>query len=363
MRRRYDDSLFSPRRRSGIAWAITFLVILILLGTLLVYNLFFNTRPVLLRQSVTINDLPSSLEGFKILHISDLGDRQFGTMQEQLLSLIENETYHAVCITGDITDNSGRPKALVRLLSGMKKDLPIFFIAGDEDPQPLTENREGNSFTFAPYIQTLQQAGAIYLDVPVAVEHKGGTVWFSPENLFSLDVESSRTAAEKRVDELMHIERTQADDQHLSSALYTLDRFRRLEEAQKTMDSQDIYIALTHVPLSSTAMRNLHDSYADGQSIYIDGVSLVLAGHYNAGQWRIPAGKALYVPRNLSLQSSGFLPDDKGLVGMQSMMGVTQYISPGLGTSRIYPFPISMGRFLNRPAITLITLTSKLTAY
>jgi predicted MPP superfamily phosphohydrolase len=47
---------------------------------------------------------------------------------------------------------------------------------------------------------------------------------------------------------------------------------------------------------------------------------------------------------------------------MQSMMGVTQHISPGLGTSSIYPFPMSMMRLFNRPAVTMITLTAKLTA-
>ncbi|MBR6525206.1 MAG: metallophosphoesterase [Clostridia bacterium] len=363
MSRRYHDSLFSTARQRGVCFGFFFIIILILFALLMVYNLFLNTHPILLRQSVTVNDLPSSLEGFKILHISDLGDKQFGSMQEQLLSLIEKETYHAVCITGDITDKGGHPKALVRLLSGMKKNIPVFFIAGDEDPQPLAQNPEDDAFTLSTYIQTLQQAGAVYLDAPVAVEHNGGTVWFAPENLYTLDVESSKAAAEKRVTELLSIDRTETEQLHLQSSLYTLDRFRRLEEAQKTMDNRDIYIALTHVPLSYTAMRNLHDSYSDGQSIYIDGVSLVLAGHYNAGQWRVPSRGALYVPQTLSLQSAGFFPDDKGLVGIQSMMGITQYISPGLNTSRIYPFPLSLGRFLNRPAITLITLTSKLTAY
>ena len=361
MAKRYDDNLFAQDRKGRTGLLIASVVLLILLGMVFIYNLFYNTRPTLHKQSVTINDLPSSLEGFKILHISDLDGQLFGSMQEQLLSAIGSQSYQAVCVTGDITDSKGNPRALVRLMSGLKADIPVLFIAGDEDPQPVVLAEDGVSFAYAPYIRTLQDAGAVYLDAPYAVTHNGATVWFAPEMLYSLDVEASRTAALKRVEELTAEAYSDTQAFHLASARYTLDRFSRLEEAQKTMTASDIYVALTHVPLSSTAMRNLHDSYANGNSIYIDGVSLVLAGHYNAGQWRIPALGALYVPPAFSLSRTGFFPDEHGLTGLQSMMGVTQYVSPGLGASDDYPFPLNMGRFLNRPAVTLITLTNKLT--
>lgn len=362
MARRYQDNLFSQDRRRSAGPLAFILIFATILGIIGLYNLFYNTHPTLLRQSVTINDLPGDLEGFKILHISDIKGKLFGTMQENIHDLIESENYQAVCVTGDITDKNGSPRALVRLMSGLPKGVPVFFIAGDEDPQPVVLSDDGVSYAYAPYIQSLVNAGAVYLDAPVSVSYKNSNVWFAPEMLFSLDVESSKAAAIKRQQELQEDESAQNRAYHLASVRYTLDRFARLEEAQKTMTANDIYVALTHVPLSSTAMRSLHDSYADGHSIYIDGISLVLAGHYNAGQWRIPGLGALYVPDTLSLSSTGFLPEDHGLVGMQSMMGVTQHISPGLGTSNIYPFPMSMMRLFNRPAVTMITLTAKLTA-
>ena len=361
MARYYDDNLFSNGRKRSAGRIAVPVILLILIALVFVYNLFYNTRPVLQKQSVTITDLPSSLEGFKILHLSDLHGSLFGSMQEQLLSLIDDQNYQAVCVTGDITDKNGNPRALTRLLAGLPDQIPVFFIAGDEDPQPITLSDDGTSFAYAPYIRTLQNAGAIYLDAPIAVEYNNARVWFAPEMLYSLDLEASKASALKRAEELMQTDPNETQAFQLASVQYTLDRFSRLEEAQKTMTSSDIHVALTHVPLSASAMRNLHDSYASSNSIYIDGVSLVLSGHYNAGQWRIPSLGALYVPSSFSLSRTGFIPDVQGLVGMQSMMGVTQYISPGLGASDIYPFPISMGRFLNRPAMTLITLTSKLT--
>lgn len=357
-----EDSLFAPERKRSAAPIFVLILILVLIGGCVIYNLAFNTRPTLIRQSVTINDLPGGLEGFKILHISDLDGRLFGTGQENLLSAIGKEKYHAVCITGDFTNKQGNPKALIRLLNALSPDVPVFFIAGDEDPQTISAASDG-TFTYSNYIRMLSDYGAIFLDAPQPVQRNSCTVWFSPEMFYTLDLQASKATAQKRTEELLQEEPSETRNTHLASTHYSLDRFSRMEEAMRSMTPGDIHIALSHVPLTNEGLRNLHDSYADGQSIYIDGVSLVLAGHYNAGQWRLPGSGALYVPSSSTLAHTGFFPSENGLVGVQSMMGITQYISPGLGTSRIYPFPISTCRLFNRPAVTLITLTSKLTAH
>lgn len=357
------DNLFSDDQRKSALPLVLLILFIFLFGALFTYNLILNTRARLIRQSVTVANLPSGLEDFKILHISDLDGKLFGTSQENIISAIKNEKYHAVCITGDVTDKNGSPKALVRLINQLPDNIPVFFIIGDEDPTPYQLSEDGTAFVYAQYIQTIQETGAIYLDAPQMITRNNCNIWFSPEMFYSLDIESSKATAEKRATELLTEESSDMRNMHLASALYSLDRFSRLEAAQKDMTTSDIHIALTHVPLSTEGLRNLHDSYVGGQSIYVDGVTLVLSGHYNAGQWRLPGGGALYVPTTLSgLKSTGFFAKDNGLVGMQSMMGVSQYISPGLGTSNVYPFPIRHFRLFNQPAVTLLTLTTKLSS-
>ena len=95
--------------------------------------------------------------------------------------------------------------------------------------------------------------------------------------------------------------------------------------------------------------------WADSDNNFLRNVSLLLAGHYNAGQVRIPLVGALKAPASAG---GGWFPEDHTLVGLNVVHGVTQYISPGLGISDDYPIPL---RIFNTPAITLITLTSRLT--
>ena len=79
--------------------------------------------------------------------------------------------------------------------------------------------------------------------------------------------------------------------------------------------------------------------------------SLILAGHYNGGQWRIPFVGAIYVPE------LGWFPKDQEIQGLSYVNGIPQYISPGMGSDPHYEH--QPGRVFNNPVITKITLTRK----
>ena len=79
---------------------------------------------------------------------------------------------------------------------------------------------------------------------------------------------------------------------------------------------------------------------------------VVLAGHSCGGQWRVPGLGAIYVPEK------GWWPEDSLLQGLDYLNGVPQYISPGLAASGFYPR--QPGRFMNQPAVTLITLSARM---
>jgi predicted MPP superfamily phosphohydrolase len=55
---------------------------------------------------------------------------------------------------------------------------------------------------------------------------------------------------------------------------------------------------------------------------------------------------------------NGWLPEDSHLVGLSTVQGVTQYISPGLGVSDAYAIPL---RLFNTPTVTILTLTARMT--
>ena len=80
---------------------------------------------------------------------------------------------------------------------------------------------------------------------------------------------------------------------------------------------------------------------------------LILAGHYNGGQWRLPGIGAVYVPE------LGWFPADDEIRGLSFPAGIPQYISPGLGSDPHYPY--QPGRLFNSPTLTLITLTRRAT--
>ena len=73
----------------------------------------------------------------------------------------------------------------------------------------------------------------------------------------------------------------------------------------------------------------------------------------------MPGIGAVKAPSSAGLGNNGWFPDDQKIVGLNTFMGVSQYISPGLGVSRAVGLPGI--RLFNTPAVTILTLTSKLT--
>ena len=78
------DPLFAEERRKHPFIGFFLLLILLIVATMTVVNGINNSRINLLRETVTVANLPSSLENFRILHISDLHGQYFGQHQEQL---------------------------------------------------------------------------------------------------------------------------------------------------------------------------------------------------------------------------------------------------------------------------------------
>ena len=125
----------------------------------------------------------------------------------------------------------------------------------------------------------------------------------------------------------------------------------KIDEMRKEFLPTDIQIVLTHSPLTREYVADLVSWGGKEDPFSMRYASLILAGHYNGGQWRIPWVGAAYVPE------IGWFPEDRLVQGLSWLGDIPQYISPGLGSDPHYKN--QPGRVYNPPVITRITLTRK----
>ncbi len=353
---RKNRALFAsrPPRRTG--WLVFPLLLCCILGVTIALNMINNGRIKLIQQDVTIPSLSADLEKFRILHISDLHGLEFGANQSTLQTVLKDAKYNAVCITGDVCASDGSYDAFIKLIDLFEGKVPVYFVAGDEDPQPVSAE---NASVKADYVLAAEARGAIYLDAPMPIQIGKSTLWFCPESVYGLDIPASREAYLGRRAAL--VAGMNAANPALSSQLqmidYRLETLDRIESGMNAMRGGDVQIALTHHPLTNDTINTLQQWSGDSRENFLHGVSLVLAGHYNAGQLRLPGLGALKAPASAGFPGNGWLPGDRGVVGLATVQGVTQYISPGLGASNVYLLPI---RLFNTPAVSILTLTAVL---
>lgn len=351
-------NLFSPpkRRRWGcIVMPVLFLLIVIA-GIFL--NSAMSSYPKREARKATVLGLPRGLEGMRILHMSDLRAHRYGTNQDRLMPLVRHDNYRAVCMTGDMVGASGNVQPLLEVLSSIPGDIPVFLIAGDEDPPPIAEGVQDAQSPYSPWVRAAQEAGAIYLDSPYKLEVGKEVLWFCPASLLTADLPAAQFALEERKKEVLAMPEGEEQDALLRAAEYRLQVLEKTLEAKREMLPQHTYIALSHAPLGEESVSLIHHSQ-EGKVMmnnFPGTLSLILSGHLNNGQVRLPGLGALYAPP-CEVWEGGFFPDDRAIAGISSARGVVQHISPGLGVSRVYPWWASY-RFFNPPVISVLTLTA-----
>ena len=357
---RNDDPIFYVQKhRSFKGLIIILLIILIFAVSVSLVNAFINRQVQTAELSVTIPYLPSSLQGFRILHISDLHGTVFGNGQEGISSAIKNLRYDIVVLTGDMVGKDGNFDGLMGILDIIGNKAPVFLIEGDEDPPPIQSTAHLSNQVKAEYVLAAEKKGAIYLDSPYQLSVGKSTLWLCPVNVYSTDIVSTEHSMRYNLEILEKTPESEDTSAAKRALEYWLDRLTRTSEALSVMKSTDTKICVSHLPFNSSNINAL--LYEEGRDLRNNAtpVSLVLAGHYNSGQFCIPGFGPVYVPEELGLYSENrWFPGNKGLSGLVTIKGITQHISPGLGSAAIYA-PLSW-RFFNSPAVTLLTLTSKL---
>lgn len=272
---------------------------IVILALVAVYIIYENNVLRLRKETVASSKLPSSFDGFKIVHISDLHDKQYGDKQTELAQKVKDIQPDLIVITGDLVDfNRTNLERSLNLVRGIKGIAPIYYVTG---------NHEACISEYDQLKDELISCNVTVLENQTERFYKGGEYI----NIIGL---------------------TDTDFPDKNYPLCELDKRVRREMTPIMPQDGGFELLLAHRP-------EYFEIYADF------GVDLALTGHAHGGQFRLPFTDGLYAP------SQGILP--KYTSGPYTDGNTTMIVSKGLGNSS---FPI---RINNRPELVIITLKCK----
>ena len=261
---------------------------------------FFNWQ----NNSITISEIvfkndtiPESFKGYKILQISDLHNKEFGSKQNKILAKIEKIKPDIIVITGDLIDsNNTNIDIAMELINGAINIAPTYYVSG---------NHEAWYGSYEDLKSKLENSGVVVLD------NQKIEVFNDSD---SIDIIGLADTSFIKYDWLEY-----GDNVETKNLLNTL-----------TEGSTNFKILLSHRP-------ELFDIYSDSS------VDLIFSGHAHGGQFRLPFIGGLVAP------DQGFFP--KLTEGVHTINNTSMIISRGLGNSII---PL---RVFNRPELIVVTLS------
>ena len=261
---------------------------------------FFNWQ----NNSITISEIvfkndtiPESFKGYKILQISDLHNKEFGSKQNKILAKIEKIKPDIIVITGDLIDsNHTNIDIAMELINGAINIAPTYYVSG---------NHEAWYGSYEDLKSKLENSGVVVLD------NEKIEVFNDSD---SIDIIGLADTSFIKYDWLEY-----GDNVETKNLLNTL-----------TEGSTNFKILLSHRP-------ELFDIYSDSS------VDLIFSGHAHGGQFRLPFIGGLVAP------DQGFFP--KLTEGVHTINNTSMIISRGLGNSII---PL---RVFNRPELIVVTLS------
>lgn len=255
-----------------------YLILLLVTAALLPFCVWSNQHLDISYFTVSLSDLPSGFEGYRIVQLSDLHNAVFGDNDEELIHKIQSLAPDLIVLTGDMIDASTHTdydKALM-LMKQLPAIAATYYVYGNHEVcLPNDKMRD--------FLSLAETCGIHYLD----------------NELVPLNAENGDSIS------LIGIN----DDSLQSSTL---------EEIMQTQEQKEVHLLLAHEPqfLSDYANTN---------------VDLVFSGHAHGGQIRLPFIGGVYAP------DQGLFPQLSE--GMHTEHGTVMIISRGLGNSA---FPLRM---------------------
>ena len=251
-------------------------VIILSLFILIILVIWGTNDIVISNYSIKNKKIPSDFNGYKIVQISDLHNKEFGKNQKRLINKVKKENPDLIVITGDIVDRRRwGTKYMEEFLKGIYKIAPIYYVSG---------NHEMWSFKYNIVKNILKKYNVNVLDDDVKTIKKGNS---------SIKISGIiDTGFEDREDYVEEI----------------------LKNLKKKIESDEYSILLSHRP-----------EHIKEYSKF--GYDLVFSGHAHGGQIRVPFIGGLYAPHQ------GFMPEYTD--GVIKMKNTDMVVSRGLGNSVI----------------------------
>ncbi len=359
MRREQNRYIFSSEitrrhQRTRKRRAAVLLVLVGLVVSFFLANFLISRHVVLQEVKITMLDLPNSLEKFSILHLSDLHGARYGEKQKAIENALSDTRYSCVVMTGDMLGENQDVEPLLELIDRLSPDIPIYYLPGDSDGDFIDDTAHSDLSVYTGWAQRLMEAGVQILDRPIALTREDATVWFVPEDMYTMDLDVMEWNYKQQLKSLeARMTSLTADDAARKRALeqYYLERIQAIRASKEEFRTGDIQVLVTHKPLEKDYVDQILSWTEKDEVFSMRYTRLILAGHYNGGQWRIPMVGAVYVPE------LGWFPEDELVQGLSYVEGIPQYISPGMGSDPHYEH--QPGRIFNSPVMTKIILTRK----
>jgi hypothetical protein len=272
--------------------------ILILVTVIIWFCVWQNNNIVITKSDYVSIKIPSDFDGFTIVQISDLHNKNFGENQIKILNKVQSVSPDIIIITGDLIDRRKYDLDIaMTFINGAVDIAPVYYVSG---------NHEAWSGKYPLIKKNLIDSGVNVLDNTIVEFFKGSS------SISILGV---------------------SDPDFLTNDYMDGTNSTEMEENLTQLSSDDNFkILLSHRP-------ELFDLYSDKS------IDLIFSGHAHGGQFRIPLIGGLIAP------DQGLFP--KFTNGSYTKNSSTMFVSRGLGNSIV---PI---RIFNRPELVVVTLKNK----
>lgn len=269
-----------------------FLCLILVVGTFIVYS---NFKLETTEYTIENPDLPKSFDRYKIVHLSDLHNAEFGENNKNLIKIITEEKPDAVFVTGDTIDGFYTNTTIpIDLFKEILKICDIYFIVGNHEIR-------SDANTYFEFLDKLTEIGVTVL-------------------------KDESTYIERNSQKIQVIGLNDASNY---KAVYKDNYNKQIVETINNLDNKECFsILLSHHP-------ELFNDYAKTN------VDLVFSGHAHGGQFRLPFIGGVIAPEQ------GLFP--KYTEGVFTQNNTTMVVSRGLGNS-IIPLRIN-----NSPEVVVVT--------
>lgn len=245
--------------------------------------------------TVSSNNLPIEFNDYKIAHISDLHNAEFGENNSKIIDILKNQNPDIIAVTGDLVDsNHTNIDIAVSFMKQAVKIAPCFYVTGNHEA----------------WTEQYDKLESKLIECGVNVLH---------DTYFDLEKNGAK------------IKLVGIDDPSFTKG-YELTEESIIETKLKEFELEDSYtILLSHRP-------EYFKTYVNSN------IDLVLTGHAHGGQFRLPFIGGLVAP------NQGLFPKyDSGLFTENN---TNMVVSRGIGNSII---PV---RINNRSEVIMIKLQS-----